>query len=138
MHFSYGLLLAAASSALAIPVPSTYQWSMSNYSDGCVGVCWINVSVNAPAVTISGVPVPALSTWSTCSGIGPEGHTEDCTSDISGDLNGRSLSITMRGGTAGVLEYKFPYNGKTYAVYGSVNSASTREFTITPFDFLEL
>lgn len=111
-------LLLALPTALAIPIPSTYTWSFTQWSSGWYGIGWANFRVDAPQTTISGVTVPALSLTGICHIANKGGETQNCNDLIAGSPAGRSLEFTLRPFDPSLqevqldAEYKFAANGK--------------------------
>ncbi|KAH7384603.1 hypothetical protein BKA66DRAFT_462507 [Pyrenochaeta sp. MPI-SDFR-AT-0127] len=140
MRVSYAFLLAI-SSALAIPIPSTYTWSFTRWSGSWYGIGWANFVLDAPQATVSGITIPAISFTTRCSIAGAGGVTQDCNSVIAGDRAGRTLEFTLRPFDNSLQQvqldgvYKFTYNGKNYAVDAHISQQAApgeRSATIVP------
>ncbi|KAH7073588.1 hypothetical protein BKA63DRAFT_553962 [Paraphoma chrysanthemicola] len=137
MRVSYSFLLAI-SSALAIPIPSTYTWSITQFSGGWFHAGYANLDIGAPQATISGITVPALSLTGICYVVAPINGPiqQDCTSRIADNTDGRSLEFTVRPFDNNVKEvqldgvYSFTSNGKKYAVDAYL-SKGTNEGTVS-------
>lgn len=117
MRISHCFLLTAPL-ALAVPIPSTYKWSFTQWSSGWYGIGWANFRVSAPQTTVSGVTIPALSLTDICHIANQGGETQNCNDLIAGNKDGRTLDFTLRPFDASIQEvqldavYRFTAGGK--------------------------
>ncbi|KAH7089843.1 hypothetical protein FB567DRAFT_578380 [Paraphoma chrysanthemicola] len=148
MRVSYSFLLAI-SSALAIPIPSTYTWSVTQFSGDWFYAGYANLDVGAPQATISGVTVPKLQLTNICYVVAPvDGPIQqDCTSKIADNTDGRTLEFTVRPFDNNVKEvqldgvYTFTSNGKKYAIDAYISKpagGATVSRTVVPSTLREV
>lgn len=99
--------LLAVPSVLAIPIPSSYTWSFTQWSGGWYGIGWANFLINSPQTTVTGVAIPALSLTGICSIAAHGGETQNCNNLIAGDKTGRTLEFTLRPFDQSLQELQF-------------------------------
>lgn len=133
MRISYAFLLAIPS-ALSIPIPSTYEWSLTSWSGEWYGIGWANFRVDGPQATISGVAVPALSLTDVCHVVSSQ--ASNCNDLIAGNTDGRTLEVAVVPFNWDLRQiqvdfvYRFTSNGK-YASQAQSGRCITMQLTVS-------